>query len=120
MLKQSAWQLCLLCVMSSASNWKPVINLPKFRYNVYGMATQPPAGPSYLATSRGLFRLNVSEDASDLTMTKVWNHTTNFGSGGELSISESGLMLVTKFGLYRLRTQVRMVSQQHERLELFD
>eukprot|EP00439_Symbiodinium_sp_Y106_P011228 s11005_g1.t1 len=37
------------------------------------MATQPPAGPSFLLTSRG----------------------------GELSMGETGLMLVTKFGLLR-------------------
>lgn len=100
LLKPHLCLLSLLC-LTSASNWKPVKNLPRFRYHVYGMATQPPAGPSYLATSRGLFRLNVSENGSDLDMVKVWNHTTNFGTGGELSISESGLMLVTKFGLYK-------------------
>ncbi|CAE7857214.1 GIP, partial [Symbiodinium necroappetens] len=63
------------------------------------MATQPPAGPSYLLTSRGLFRVDL--EGSDASMVKVWNATTNFGSGGELSMGETGLMLVTKFGLRR-------------------
>ncbi|CAE7329467.1 AGD9 [Symbiodinium sp. CCMP2456] len=85
--------------LASRDSWTTLPGAPRFRYAIYGMATQPPAGPSYLLTSRGLFRVDV--EGSDASMVKVWNATTNFGSGGELSMGETGLMLVTKFGLRR-------------------